>query len=61
MDTLFPFADSAAALSFLSNQSSLHKLLLDELYDAVYFVYLERRILYRNYAAEALSSYAASE
>jgi len=31
MDTLFPFADSAAALSFLSNQSSLHKLLLDEL------------------------------
>jgi len=37
------------------------KLLLDDLYDAVYFVDPERRIRYWNHAAEALSGYPASE
>ena len=37
------------------------KKMLDELYDGVYFVNSERRILYWNAAAERLSGYAASE
>jgi diguanylate cyclase (GGDEF)-like protein/PAS domain S-box-containing protein len=37
------------------------KKMLDELYDGVYFVNVERRILYWNAAAERLSGYAASE
>lgn len=37
------------------------KKMLDELYDGVYFVNTERRILYWNAAAERLSGYAASE
>jgi diguanylate cyclase (GGDEF)-like protein/PAS domain S-box-containing protein len=35
----------------------IHKVLLDELYDAVYFVDTERRIQYWNHAAEGLSGY----
>ena len=35
--------------------------MLDELYDGVYFVDTDRRILYWNAAAERLSGYAASE
>jgi len=37
------------------------KKMLDELYDGVYFVNLERRILYWNTAAERLSGYTAAE
>src|SRR5208337_283629 len=37
------------------------KKMLDELYDGVYFVDTDRRILYWNAAAERLSGYAASE
>ncbi len=37
------------------------KKMLDELYDGVYFVNSERRILYWNAAAERLSGYAAAE
>src|SRR4051794_1047272 len=37
------------------------KKMLDELYDGVYFVDKERRILYWNTAAERLSGYTASE
>ena len=36
-------------------------MLLDDLYDAVYFVDTERRIFYWNRAAEALTGFAASE
>jgi len=37
------------------------KKMLDELYDGVYFVNSERRILYWNAAAERLSGYTAAE
>ena len=37
------------------------KKMLDELYDGVYFVDTDRRILYWNAAAERISGYAASE
>ena len=46
---------------FLEHHADFHKLLLDELYDAVYFVDPDRRIMYWNHAAEALTGYAASE
>jgi len=46
---------------FLGNHSNFYKHLLDELYDAVYFVDLDRRILYWNRAAEALTGYSASD
>ena len=46
---------------FLADHADFHKLLLDDLYDAVYFVDPERRILYWNHAAEALSGFSASE
>jgi diguanylate cyclase (GGDEF)-like protein/PAS domain S-box-containing protein len=39
----------------------IHKQLLDELYDAVYFVDTDRRILYWNRAAEGLSGYGEAE
>jgi diguanylate cyclase (GGDEF)-like protein/PAS domain S-box-containing protein len=39
----------------------LHKWLLDQLHDAVYFVDTERRILYWNEAAERLTGYARDE
>jgi diguanylate cyclase (GGDEF)-like protein/PAS domain S-box-containing protein len=39
----------------------IHKLLLDELYDAVYFVDTERRIQYWNRAAESTSGYAQED
>src|SRR5450631_1151178 len=41
--------------------SNFYKLLLDDLYDGVYFVDTERRILYWNHAAEGLTGFAASE
>jgi len=37
------------------------KKMLDELYDGVYFVDTERRILYWNAAAERISGYSAAE
>jgi diguanylate cyclase (GGDEF)-like protein/PAS domain S-box-containing protein len=37
------------------------KMMLDELYDGVYFVDAKRRILYWNAAAERISGYSASE
>ncbi|MFO0889671.1 MAG: diguanylate cyclase [Isosphaeraceae bacterium] len=40
---------------------SFFKRMLDELYDGVYFVDVERRILYWNKAAEQISGYAAWE
>jgi diguanylate cyclase (GGDEF)-like protein/PAS domain S-box-containing protein len=43
------------------NNSQIHKVLLDELYDAVYFVDTERRIQYWNRAAASLSGYAEGE
>jgi len=46
---------------FLADHADFHKLLLDDLYDAVYFVDPERRILYWNHAAEALSGFSAAE
>jgi diguanylate cyclase (GGDEF)-like protein/PAS domain S-box-containing protein len=45
----------------LLNDPSIHKHLLDELFDAVYFVDTERRILYWNRAAEALSGYSEKD
>jgi len=46
---------------FPEDHSDYYKLLLDDLYDAVYFVDPDRRILYWNHAAEALSGFSASE
>ncbi len=46
---------------FLDQHPNLYKTLLDDLYDAVYFVDPERHILYWNHAAEALTGYAATE
>ena len=43
---------------FLADHADFHKLLLDDLYDAVYFVDPERRILYWNHSAEALSGFS---
>ncbi len=40
---------------------SLHKTLLDNLHDGVYFVDRERRITYWNKAAERISGYSAAE
>jgi diguanylate cyclase (GGDEF)-like protein/PAS domain S-box-containing protein len=53
--------ESITAERFLQDHSEFYKLLLDDLYDAVYFVDPDRRILYWNHAAEALTGYAASE
>lgn len=41
--------------------AEVYKVLLDELYDGVYFVDTERRIKYWNKAAEALTGYSSSE
>ena len=46
---------------FLDENADFHKLLLDDLYDAVYFVDPGRRILYWNHAAASLSGFNASE
>jgi diguanylate cyclase (GGDEF)-like protein/PAS domain S-box-containing protein len=46
---------------FLEKHPDFYKTLLDNLYDAVYFVDPERHILYWNHAAEALTGYAAAE
>ena len=54
-------AESTPAGKFLENHADFYKLLLDDLYDAVYFVDPDRRILYWNHAAEALTGFAASE
>jgi len=54
-------AESSLATELLGNHAGFYKLLLDDLYDAVYFVDTNRRILYWNHAAEALTGYAASE
>jgi diguanylate cyclase with PAS/PAC sensor len=40
---------------------SLYKKLLDEMYDGVYFVDRQRRIMYWNRGAERLSGYSADE
>ena len=54
-------AEASSMKQFLADHADFHKLLLDDLYDAVYFVDPDRRILYWNHAAEALSGYAASD
>lgn len=54
-------AESGMAKELLEKYAGFYKLLLDDLYDAVYFVDTNRRILYWNRAAEALTGYAASE
>lgn len=40
---------------------SFHEILLDNLYDGVYFVDMERRITYWNKGAEQITGYSASE
>lgn len=52
---------SATLTRYLENHSGFYKTLLDDLYDAVYFVDPDRRILYWNHAAEALTGYGAAE
>src|SRR5271165_2369258 len=54
-------AKSTLGGNFLETHPGFYKLLLDDLYDAVYFVDPDRRILYWNHAAETLTGYAASE
>ncbi len=54
-------AESTSVGKFLENHPDFYKLLLDDLYDAVYFVDPNRNILYWNHAAEALTGYAAAE
>ena len=61
MDNPIVLAEGSAAGLFLENDSNFYKMLLDDLYDAVYFVDTERRILYWNHAAEALTGFAAAE
>jgi len=61
MENLVRALDSNLAVKFLEDHADFHKLLLDDLYDAVYFVDADRRILYWNHAAEALSGFSASE
>ena len=61
MQKLVELAESTQARKFLDDHADFHKLLLDDLYDAVYFVDPDRRILYWNRAAEALSGFNASE
>jgi PAS domain-containing protein len=61
MPKLVELAESTQARKFLDDHADFHKLLLDDLYDAVYFVDPSRRILYWNHAAEALSGFSASE
>jgi PAS domain S-box-containing protein len=54
-------SDPFPITKFLNDNADFYKLLLDDLYDAVYFVDLTRRVLYWNHAAEALSGFSASE
>jgi diguanylate cyclase (GGDEF)-like protein/PAS domain S-box-containing protein len=61
MEKLVWPTDSNRAEKFLQDHADFHKLLLDDLYDAVYFVDPDRRILYWNHAAEALSGFSAAE
>jgi PAS domain S-box-containing protein len=61
MPNLAEISDSFPLTKFLNDNADFHKLLLDDLYDAVYFVDRERRVLYWNHAAEALSGFTASE
>lgn len=48
-------------MAFHELEPGNYKVLLDELYDGVYFVDTERRIRYWNKAAEELSGYSSSE
>ena len=57
----FISAMSNPVVRFLEKHPDFYKTLLDDLYDAVYFVDPERHILYWNHAAEALTGYAAAE
>jgi len=61
MPQLAPAAEASPMDRFLAEHADFHKVLLDDLYDAVYFVDPERRILYWNHAAEALSGFSAAE
>jgi diguanylate cyclase (GGDEF)-like protein/PAS domain S-box-containing protein len=54
-------ATSNPVARFLKKHPDFYKTLLDDLYDAVYFVDPERHILYWNHAAEAMTGYAAAE
>ena len=54
-------AQDPANLDEIPVLDDFFKKMLDELYDGVYFVDTDRRILYWNGAAERLSGYAASE
>ena len=56
-ETVVPFQ----VTKFLKENADFHKLLLNDLYDAVYFVDPSRRVVYWNHAAEALSGFSASE
>lgn len=49
------------AVAFPACDGAFYKRLIDNLYDAVYFVDSERRIAYWNRAAELLTGYTASE
>lgn len=49
------------AIPSLAGDDRFYKRLIDNLYDAVYFVDSERRIAYWNRAAELLTGYAAAE
>jgi len=57
----FISAMSNPVARFLEKHPDFYKTLLDDLYDAVYFVDPERHILYWNRAAEALTGYASAE
>jgi diguanylate cyclase (GGDEF)-like protein/PAS domain S-box-containing protein len=59
-ETLRPSAGAAPPFS-TKDSFALHKELLDNLYDAVYFVDVERRITYWNKAAERMTGYSAEE
>lgn len=61
MQNLAETAAQFLVTKFLDENSDFYKLLLDDLYDAVYFVDPSRRVLYWNHAAEALSGFSASE
>jgi diguanylate cyclase (GGDEF)-like protein/PAS domain S-box-containing protein len=53
--------DNRDKLETANQNPQIHKILLDELYDAVYFVDTERRIQYWNRAAEGLTGYTPDD
>jgi diguanylate cyclase (GGDEF)-like protein/PAS domain S-box-containing protein len=61
MEKVVPSTDISLARVVREGHSDFYKLLVDDLYDAVYFVDPDRRILYWNHSAEALSGYSAEE